>query len=117
MKKIVAGILILFLTSSSLVANQRLNANFKKQCQYRVYGSGEFDPFTAGEMIGVVNGITFMIKPENRSDYAKAPFGTIIDKACQTALNNMSDLGFESDYKLAVLTILDKRFLEMSDKE
>jgi hypothetical protein len=114
MRRIVGGVLALVLMSSSLMANQRLNDRYKQQCQYRVYGTGEFDSLIAAEMIGVVNGIVFMIKPSDRSDYAKAPFGTIIDKACQNALNNMSNLGFENDYKLAVLILLNKNFLNIN---
>ena len=78
MKNIFIKFIILGLISSSLIANQRVNAQYKEQCQYRLYGNGELNQFTAGEMLGVVNGILFMIEPNNRTDYAKAPFGTII---------------------------------------
>ena len=83
----------------------------KKQCQYDIYGNGQTSSYAIGKMMGIIDGIMYMTSKEDKEDIiATATFGIISDKACQNALNNISEYGFYEDYKWELTKLLSKKF-------
>lgn len=119
MKKLLVGILIVIGLSVSAQAYDVSANTLKKHCQYRVYGNGVSMDEIDSYMIGVINGISYMVVFENRSDLLlKGEFSSyddIIDVGCKEALaNNDASINFDSKFKFGITIILDKRYAKQS---
>lgn len=109
--KILITLLTIMLLTTSVSADAENDNFMKKQCQYLVYGNGSSDSFMYGTMVGILEGITFTIKLDERTDFVKdAAAATIILKACQNTFNNITEDGFFTDFKTQVVELSNKKY-------
>ena len=109
MKKII--LISLSLIPASLIADFTLDNGIKKECQYHLYGNGVRNDIYSGYVAGIIDGILYTTYEKYQTSFAKhAKTGTIVNKACQNALLNISADGFLNDYKWEVSKLVDTRF-------
>ena len=86
--------------------------DMKKECQHIVYGTGYKQYVSSVYMAGLIRGQTFGIGVENMSEYALSSktFKPILERACKEALNDNSNLDFETKFLGGVSVTIDKRY-------
>lgn len=102
-------LIITLLFSTTLNASQ--DASVKKQCQYLVYGYGDMDYTFEALLIGYMNGILYATPTNYRTKFSKRARGeTLIRKACSNALENITQNGFEADYRLQLFKLINNQY-------
>ena len=96
--------------TEQLQMSRKIDEALKKQCQYVVYGYWEDnEPIWDGYLIGVIDGMLFLMKDSDKTDFAKkSTWGTMKATACKAALSNGSTNGFRFDYRLQLALLINK---------
>ena len=87
--------------------------DMKIECQHIVYGTGQKNIVPRIYMSGLIRGQTFGIGTQNMSKYAisSKTMLPIFERACKEALNNNSNLDFETKFLDGVSVTIDKRYI------
>ncbi len=115
MKKIILT-MVLLITSVYAVTPEEGRRNMmedmKTECQHIVYGTGKRQFVPRAYMAGLVRGQTFGIGVENMSKYAvtSETMNPILQRACKEALDDNSNLDFETKFLGGVSVTIDKRY-------
>ena len=105
--KILITLLTIVLITTSANADTKTGNEYKKQCQYVVYGNGNDSSYYAGVMAGIPEDIRASLPVKDTTAFSKHTTQTTMQlKACKNALNHITSDGFENDYKMAVLKLI-----------
>ena len=117
MKKIILTMLLLITSVYAVTpeeGRQNMMEDMRKECQHIVYGTGQKQFVPRVYMAGLIRGQTFGIGIENMSKFAitSTTMKPIFERACKEALNDNSNLNFETKFLGGISVTIDKRYVK-----
>ena len=98
------------------VSVEDAHTDFKKYCQYIVYGNGSDSDIYAGIAMGIIYTTDFYTPREEKTSLAwkaDTDTDTIRYEACKNTLNSMNKNGFLNDFMWQTAKVLSTKYSNM----
>lgn len=117
MKKINTLILsALILMGLSASVNADLADGLNRQCQYVIYGNGNYDKAADAFLLGVVSGLLYMVPDKERSTFvANGSYNDIRDQACKKAFADNTTYDFRDKFTIGVEATVNISYIPNSN--
>jgi hypothetical protein len=104
--------LSIIITPSIVSAGKIMDDTLKDQCKYILHGNleGNHNDQADGYLLGFVQGIEYTTAKSDLTDFFKSRnYRMVKEKACENALKNSTQKGFEADYKLEAFKLISTK--------
>lgn len=104
--------LSIIIIPSTLSAGKLMDDTLKDQCKYILHGNleGNHNDQADGYLLGFIRGVEYTTAKSDLTDFFKSRnYRMVKEKACENALKNGTEKGFEADYKLESFKLISTK--------